>query len=47
MELYLHLLEDKQDKIAELFELLNTFPGIKMKIKYNNLNSLQKLNFEA
>ena len=47
MELYLHLLELKQNKITELFDLLNTFPNMKMKIIYNKKNLFPKINLEA
>ena len=47
IELYLHLLETKQNKTIELCELLNNFPNSRMKVKYNKNKALQKFNFET
>lgn len=47
MELFIHLLEIEQNKIDEVFDLLEFFPSSKMKIKYNKNNSLKIINFEV
>jgi hypothetical protein len=44
MELYLYLLDTKENKIQSLLEILDNFPYIKLLYKRNKL--LQKINFE-